>query len=205
MWLQITSGYGPIECERAVFLFTQSILQELKESGITAALLSVQIGEQRACFRSALIGIEDDTAQERLNLTGTILWTCKSPFRTGHARKNWYIHAEIIAISTPIGFDEQAVRFETMRSSGPGGQNVNKVETAVRALYPPLNLCTVASEERSQHANKKLALARLCSAVESANAQAKAADKKERRKAHTRLTRGNEIRAYRGEAFIRIG
>ena len=205
MWLQISSGYGPVECERAVFLFTQNILQEFKEEGIVAEIVATRLGQKRDCFQSALLCVEDKTVHKQLNLTGTILWACKSTFREGHARKNWYIHTEIMSVRTPIGFDEQAVIFETMRSSGPGGQNVNKVETAVRATYPPMNVSTIASEERSQHANKKLALARLFSAVEAANAQAKAADKKDRWKAHTRLTRGNEIRTYRGEAFIRVG
>lgn len=201
--MQITSGYGPAECERAVFLFTQSILQEFKAEGIGAEMVATRPGEHRCCFQSALIRIDEQTVPPEFELTGTILWTCKSPFRQGHARKNWYIRTEIMTARECVGFDEQAVRFETMRSSGPGGQNVNKVETAVRAVYPPLKVTAFASEERSQYANKKLALARLCSAIEAINTQAQADDKKDRRKAHTQLTRGNEIRAYRGEAFIR--
>ena len=53
------------------------------------------------------------------------------------------------------------VRFQTMRGSGPGGQHRNKVETAVRAIHIPTGITTIATEHRSQHHNKQLALERL--------------------------------------------
>ncbi len=53
------------------------------------------------------------------------------------------------------------VRFQTMRGSGPGGQHRNKVETAVRATHIPTGIAVIATEHRSQHRNKQLALERL--------------------------------------------
>jgi peptide chain release factor len=53
------------------------------------------------------------------------------------------------------------VKLETCRSSGPGGQNVNKVETAVRGTHLPSGLQVLAMDTRSQLENKKLCLARL--------------------------------------------
>lgn len=53
-------------------------------------------------------------------------------------------------------------RVETMRSSGPGGQNVNKLETKVRITHTATGLRAECGEERSQHANKQRAFQKLC-------------------------------------------
>ena len=57
--------------------------------------------------------------------------------------------------------NERDITYETMRSSGPGGQNVNKVETVVRATHHPTGISVLATDMRSQTRNKRLALERL--------------------------------------------
>jgi len=106
---------------------------------------------------------------------------------------------EVLEPVAPSRFSAADVRFETMRASGPGGQHVNRTESAVRVTHIPTGLQATASEERSQHRNKKLALARLAqkiAAVESRKAE-EAGEKRWR--AHYGLQRGNPRRVFRAE------
>jgi protein subunit release factor B len=68
--------------------------------------------------------------------------------------------------------DEELLReceVETFRSSGPGGQHVNKTESAVRLRHKPSGVVVTSQEERSQHRNKQLCLAKLRKRIEKLN------------------------------------
>jgi protein subunit release factor B len=72
------------------------------------------------------------------------------------------------------------------RSSGPGGQNVNKVATAVTLRHRPSGVSVAAQDSRSQAVNRKLARERLLDAIESAREKRRAAEIAEREKARRR-------------------
>ena len=78
---------------------------------------------------------------------------------------------------------------------------MNKVETGVRALYPPLELVAVSTEERSQYMNKRTALQHLRDVVTSSNSASVASARALNRLEHTRLERGNPLRVYKGMEF----
>ncbi|MBC7910911.1 MAG: peptide chain release factor-like protein [Pyrinomonadaceae bacterium] len=68
--------------------------------------------------------------------------------------------------------DEELLReceVETFRASGPGGQHVNKTESAVRLRHPPSGLVVTSREERSQHRNKAICLQKLREKIERLN------------------------------------
>lgn len=69
--------------------------------------------------------------------------------------KNWYVGIGRFSADEHIQSDE--IRFETLRSSGPGGQHVNKTDSAVRATHLASGISVKVQSERSQHANKRLA------------------------------------------------
>ena len=88
-----------------------------------------------------------------------------------------------------------------MRSSGPGGQHVNKTSSAVRVTHVPTGLTAIAQEERSQHQNRRLALARLAQVFENCKTNAVDTAKHGRWQQHASLQRGNPIRTYRETTF----
>ena len=88
-----------------------------------------------------------------------------------------------------LGIGESDLDETFARSSGPGGQNVNKVATAVTLRHRPSGISVTAQDSRSQAQNRKLARERLLDAVEQAQEKARAAKIAEREKARRRKSR----------------
>jgi len=129
--LQLSSAQGPVECELAVMKALGRLQREAADAGVQLELLEQEDGQRAGTLRSALISLEGDAEDTVARAwEGTIQWTCPSPYRPQHTRKNWFVGAARCAAPSETLTSE--IRFESVRSSGPGGQHVNKTESARR-------------------------------------------------------------------------
>ncbi|QQO10129.1 peptide chain release factor H [Breznakiella homolactica] len=198
LWLHISSGTGPEECAYAAARTVEAILAEAAAKKIPVHILETEASEKKGNCRSALLALEGQGAETfARSWTGTVQWVWKSTYRPDHKRKNWFTGVECIRPhpeETVCSLRD--IRFETFRASGPGGQNINKTESAVRAVHIPTGKSAVAREERSQILNRRLALARLFLVFEKDREAGHAKTREELRRSHYRLERGNPVRVF---------
>jgi peptide chain release factor len=204
LWLQVTSGRGPAECQWVVAQLLRVLCEEAKQAGVSAELLEASPGDAPSTLRSVLLSVQGEGAEAlAASFVGSVKWSGPSAFRPHHKRQNWFVGVERFTLPQTPKWSERDLEFSTLRASGPGGQHVNKTESAVRVLHRPTGLSVVGREERSQQQNKKLALARLAALLEGRAQQAAASADKARWNQHNSLERGNPVRTYVGADFRR--
>ncbi|MDR3060346.1 MAG: peptide chain release factor H [Prevotella sp.] len=195
IYLQITSGRGPAECCRAVALVLEKILKQAKDQALKAEVVDREAGPLNRTLLSATLSIEGKNSHELVEeWEGTIQWISKSPYRIYHKRKNWFIGIQTFTIPVNKEANEREIRYETLRASGPGGQHVNKTESAVRAIHTPTGLSVTASDQRSQLQNKKLATDRLLIKLAAWNVEQAMIVAQANWSNHNNLKRGNPIK-----------
>ncbi|HCO67033.1 MAG TPA: peptide chain release factor H [Dysgonomonas sp.] len=198
LYLQITSGRGPAECCRVVALVLEKILIRAKELGLYAEVLDREPGEINRTLYSALLSIEGDKCEEIINeWEGTVQWIAQSPYRIYHKRKNWFIAVNTFEVPDVKDINEKELEYQTLRASGPGGQHVNKTESAVRVTHIPSGLSITASDQRSQVQNKKLATERLMIKLASWNTEQLMRIAQENWSRHNSLQRGNPVKVIK--------
>ncbi|NQX84830.1 MAG: peptide chain release factor H [Flavobacteriaceae bacterium] len=201
--IQITSGRGPVECCWVVAQVLKHIIEDLKKSGITYTILHREEGTENRTLQSATIQLHGKALESFLkNWLGTVQWIGKSSFRKFQKRKNWFIGIyEVKTSSQPTILNENGIKFQAIRRSGPGGQHVNKVSSAVRATHIDTGLQVLVSESRSQHQNKKIALQRLQEKIAAHDNQKLKTTLQSQWENHLNLKRGNPVKIFKGSDF----
>lgn len=197
-YIQLTAGRGPVECARAVALIAKELLKDLPDIQL---IDSEEHKSEPGCYMSMTFGSEAEIpANIVTEWEGTVLWrSTKNPYRPGHKRSNWFVGIHFIDPLTLPAINENDIEYETCRSGGKGGQNVNKVETSVRATYKPTGLTVRCSDERSQQQNKARARERLLLKLQEQQQSQLSDAKTAAWSEHDALQRGNPVKTFRGQ------
>jgi peptide chain release factor 2 len=123
-----------------------------------------------------------------------------SPFNQKHSRETSFALVEVMPdlpalVESKLQIPEKDLKFEFSRAGGPGGQNVNKVETAVRVIHLPTGLAVSARAERSQMQNREFAL-KLLKAKLFGLMQKEKVDELGKLRVNVKPEWGNQIRSY---------
>ncbi len=197
-YIQITPGRGPVECARAVTLVAREIVK---------AIPSLELADCEAhnrdegCYMSMTFATGETIPEIIIKeWQGTILWRSTSnPYRHGHKRCNWFVGVNFFNEVELPEISESDIVYETCRSGGKGGQNVNKVETTVRATHVPSGIAVKCSEERSQSQNKARARERLLLKLRQQNDKARTDSLSRQWSNHDKLERGDHVKKLVGK------
>ncbi len=200
-YIQITSGRGPVECCRVVALVMSKIVEHAKSQGYEVDVVEHEDGPNDGCLFSVTLAVKGENILSlKEEWEGSVLWVAqKNPFRPWHRRKNWFVGVHFFKPLQAESILRRDITYETLRSSGPGGQNVNKVETAVRAIHVLSGTTVVASDMRSQTQNKKLALERLIMKLSAIEEKKQMQQTHDVWMNHNTLERGNPIKKFKGD------
>jgi peptide chain release factor 2 len=197
--LAIHAGAGGVDAQDWAEMLLRMYLRWAESRGFNAEIIDSSEGEE-AGIKSVTISIEGKYAFGYLRPEkGVHRLVRLSPFDAAHRRHTSFALVEVlpqIEDDSELNINYQDLRIDTYRSSGAGGQNVQKNATAIRIIHIPTGITVTCQNERSQTQNRENAMRVLRARLFELKVQEQADTMAELRGEYTKAEWGSQIRSY---------
>ena len=197
--LAIHAGAGGTESQDWAQMLLRMYLRWAEKRNFNSDIIEVSPGEE-AGLKSVLIEIDGTYAYGYLKgERGVHRLVRISPFDASHSRHTSFALVEVMPVvenSVDVTIDPDDLKVEAFRSSGPGGQHMQKTSSAVRITHQPSGIVVICQNERSQIRNKEVAMKVLRSRLLERELEKKAEEDAKLKGEHISAEWGNQIRSY---------
>jgi peptide chain release factor 2 len=197
--LALHAGAGGTESQDWANMLLRMYLRWAERHDYEAEVLDVSPGEE-AGMKSAIMEIRGDYVYGYLKGEhGVHRLVRLSPFDADHARHTSFVLVEALPEAeetTDIKINQEDLKVETFRSSGPGGQHMQKTSSAVRITHLPTGLVATCQGQRSQHQNKEAAMKVLYSRLLELDRKNREEERARLKGERIEAAWGNQIRSY---------
>ena len=197
--ISVHAGSGGTDAQDWAEMLFRMYTRWCEKKGYKAKLIDMQ-EDTEGGIKSATLLVEGENAYGYLkNEKGVHRLVRISPFDSSGRRHTSFASLDVVPeidadVSVEINPDD--LRIDTFRSSGAGGQHVNKTDSAIRITHIPTNIVVTCQNERSQHQNKDTAMKLLLSKLTELKEQEQKESLDELKGDYSQITWGSQIRSY---------